>query len=56
LKNKFLKEKRGNVVQYIIVLAFILVIFFFFTSKMKPIEKDMTEKTENGIEQTLDGI
>lgn len=46
-------EKRGDVVQYIIVLAVIVVILIFAFPKIKGAMKTATKSTTDGIEKEL---
>jgi len=49
LFKKFMGEKRGDVVQYIIVLAVIVVILIFAFPKIKDAMKTSTDKAMNDI-------
>lgn len=53
LFKKFLGEKRGDVVQYIIVLAVIVVILVFAFPIIKKSMKDATDGASKGISDTL---
>lgn len=53
LFKKFMGEKRGDVVQYIIVLAVIVVILVFAFPKIKTAMGNATNNTQNGIGTTL---
>jgi len=56
LFKKFMGEKRGDVVQYIIVLAVIVVILIFAFPKIKDAMKSSTDKAMTDIGKTNSDI
>lgn len=56
LFKKFMGEKRGDVVQYIIVLAVIVVILVFAFPKIKTAMQNATNSTTGGISKTLEPV
>lgn len=55
LLTKFAKEENGDVVQYIIVLAVIVVILVFAFPKIKTMIGKSTKATEEGVDKTMLG-
>jgi hypothetical protein len=56
LFKKFMGEKRGDVVQYIIVLAVIVVILVFAFPIIKNSMRDATNNTKTKIDTTLTAV
>lgn len=52
---KFLHENKGDVVQYIVVLAVIMIILSFAAPKIKNTLKNSTTKTSSNVDVALNG-